>query len=375
MRYSSRLHIDLSIFAENVEKLRKLCPQNEIIFMVKANAYGHGVASIVQFSNNELGIREFGCASVGEAIYLRKKLPMNKFDIYVFSELNLGIENFNLAYLNQRILPVLNCDKDLDFVLGSSDFDKLPICLKFNTGMNRLGFDYQKVDELIKKIKQSGRNSIYHLMTHFSSASLSMVKNKKNIEQRARFAEIKSTFKAAGISVEKTSIANSGALEQGIGHEESHIRPGLMLYGPSSLAPQIQEKSLWNGRLISRLETQIIKTFPVTKGQPIGYGATPAFEKGIIGIISLGYGDGFTNNFQSVYLKHGNSKVRVVGRVNMDMAQILFPEDSTVIEGDLFEVWSDDSDLFQKICHQTKTIPYEIFCQLTSRIPRVYSIK
>ena len=68
MRSCSRLVVDFSLLESNYNALVQMCPHNDVIFMVKANAYGHGLEPIVHFAHDELGIREFGCASLEEAI-------------------------------------------------------------------------------------------------------------------------------------------------------------------------------------------------------------------------------------------------------------------------------------------------------------------
>lgn len=374
MRFRSRHFIDLEALGRNFEKLKSLCPNNKFIFMVKADAYGHGVLPIVRHSVTELGIKEFGCATLGEALYLRDELFDLEFEIYVFSDVQLELDECAEIYLNRRIIPIISNNADLDYILNNKDFNKFPICLKFNTGMNRLGLDLLDVESVITKLKENGRKSIHHLMTHFSSSSLSMKKNKRNISQREKFSDLKETFKSSGIEVENTSIANSGAIEQGVGLEESHVRPGLILYGPSSLLPQYSNLGHWTGEIISRLETYIIRFFEVKKGQPIGYGATPCPGDGVVAIIALGYGDGFSTRYLGAHIKHKGKVGVVAGRVNMDMAQIFFKKDEvpSLKVGELFTVWNHDASEFQKFSIETKTIPYEVFIHLTNRVPKIY---
>lgn len=374
MRFRSRLLVDLNILTENYQKLKKICPNNEVLFMVKADAYGHGILPICRHAVTELGIKEFGCATLGEAIHLRDELFDLEFEIYVFSDVQLGLQEKSEIYLNRRIIPILSNMDDLKFILDNSDFKNFPLSVKFNTGMNRLGIDYDRVDEVISLIKSKGRKSIYHLLTHFSSSSLSMKTNKRNIEQKARFKAIKEAFIEAGIELERTSIANSGAIEQGHGLEETHIRPGLMMYGPSSLIKPIREQSLWDGRVISSLETYVLKVFPVKKGQPVGYGATPVPYEGLCAIIALGYGDGFSTRYVGATLTHNGHLGKVVGRVNMDMAQVLFKNEAAnnLKVDDRFIVWRNDPSDILRLSDETATIPYEIFLHLTNRVPKVY---
>lgn len=345
--------------------------------MAKADAYGHGLVPIVSFSIKELGLREFGVATLGEAEILRRELPKLKFDIYVFSELELQGGGHNSSrsrsqsYLDYRLIPVISSEEDLDLILTKRDFRYLPLCLKFNTGMNRLGLSSDALPKIITKLKGAKRTHIFHLLSHFSTSSSLKV----TAEQRERFIHLKSQLKAHGIQVERTSLANSGAIEQGIALEESHVRPGLMLYGPSALG-LASDPGLWRGRLISRLETYILEVFPVKKGTPIGYGATPCPSEGHIALIPLGYGDGFSTHFQGVALKWYGLEGHVFGRVNMDMAQIFFPGPLPfgLKRNTSALIWSDDPIEFLSLCDQAKIIPYEVFCQLKNRMPRIYEL-
>ncbi len=374
MRLRSHLEIDLSLLDKNINLLNSITDGCETLFMVKADAYGHGLIPVTKFTHFESGIKEFGCASLGEALTLRHEIPHGRFEIYVFSDVNLEDEISTELYVNNRIIPVVSDEVSLELFLENSEFSKFPLCLKFNTGMNRLGIDYDKLEDVIRTLKKHGRNSIDHLMTHFSSASLSMKTNKRNIEQRDRFSEIKSTFKSAGISIEKSSIANSGAIEQGVGFEESHVRPGLMLYGPSSLMPNIQEKSLWQGSYISQLKTNIIKVFEVEKGTPIGYGASACPDRGVIAIVALGYGDGLSTTYTGTDLRINNREMKIVGRVNMDMTCLLLKEGSLsdFQIGDSLNIWDHDGYNVSQICKRAKMIPYEVFTSVSNRVPKVY---
>lgn len=375
MRFRSRQVISFNKLENNYNKLRTICVDNKIIFMVKANAYGHGVVQVVRHSVEKLGIKEFGCASLGEALQLREELYDLEFEIYVFSDVQVELRECSEIYLNRRIIPVISNREDLDFILTNRDFENFPLFIKFNTGMNRLGLDMDSVDDVIKSIKISGRKSIYHLMTHLSSSSMPISKNKRNLLQFENFGKIKNAFRSAGVDFEYSSISNSGAIEQGAGLEETHVRPGLIMYGPSSLLPQYSHLSRWKGEIISKLETYVISFFDVTKGQPIGYGATPCPSNGKVAIIALGYGDGFTTRYIGTHLYHGEVKGQVVGRVNMDMAQVFFPEDSLpdLKVGDTFTVWDHSVDKFAEFCKEAKIIPYEVFIGLTQRVPKRYS--
>lgn len=374
MRLRSQMEINLSLLDYNYQALKKICPNNEVLFMVKADAYGHGMVPIVKFSHFELGIKEYGCASVGEALRLREEIPDGNFEIYAFSDVQLSLKQAKEIYLNYRIIPVISNDSDLDFFLSDPDFKNFPLTLKFNTGMNRLGIHYSKAEEVALKLKKVGRNEIYHLISHFSCASLPMESNKRNIDQREKFKAIKEVFKNSNIEIQKSSMANSGAIEQGYCLEETHVRPGLMMYGPTSLLPQYRHLGKWEGKLISSLETVVINTFDIEKGMPIGYGASPCPGTGQIAIIALGYGDGFSTRYQNVELLQNGKVGKIVGRVNMDMAHIFFEQGGFNI-GDRFVVWDNSGENFMRICDGSNTIPYEVFIHITPRVPKIYVTK
>ncbi len=374
MRLRSHLEVNLGLLDQNINHLREITKNSEILFMVKADAYGHGLIPVTKFSHFESGIKEFGCASLGEALSLRREIPDGDFEVYVFSDVNLEDDISTELYVNNRIIPVISDEDNLKLFLNDKEFKRFPLCLKFNTGMNRLGIDYQDVEKVIEIIRLSGRKTINHIMTHFSCASLSMKTNKRNIEQMNRFKEIKSTIKYSGIDILHSSIANSGAIEQGVGLEESHIRPGLMLYGPSSLMPNLAHSSLWNGSNISSLKTNIIKVSEVEKGTPIGYGASACPDSGVMAIVALGYGDGLSTTFTGTDLKIDNKQMKIIGRVNMDMTCLLYKggKKSDFQIGDSLKIWDHDGYNVSQICKRAKMIPYEVFTSITNRVPKIY---
>ena len=375
VRHGSYLEVDLGLLKNNIELLRNLYKSNEILFMVKADAYGHGLISIVDFAYRECGVREFGVATLNEALYLRDQLPEFTGEVYVFSELGLTFKDHKDIYLSKRLIPVISRWPDLNAYLEDARiFSQLPLCLKFNTGMNRLGIPFEDTDKVISSLKEKGIKGLFHVMSHFANGSLSMKNNNRNKWQVERFQNVKESFEKAGIEIERSSLANSGALEQGVGSGETHIRPGLMLYGPSSLAPGIRSQSLWKGKVISSLKTYILHSFDVKKGEPLSYGSTPAPEDGVAAIVAIGYGDGLSTFYQGAELRYKGITGKVCGRVCMDMTTVLFPVGTELFQGDAFMIWSHDQEQIESISRQTKILPYELIIQLTARVSRIYKL-
>lgn len=376
MKFRSRLIVNLGNLAHNFLQIKKMAPQSEVLFMVKADGYGHGMIPIVRYAVTELGIKEFGCATIAEALKLREELGDLEFEIYVFSDIQIEEQENAEIYLKHRILPVISNQKDLDYVLHALEYKNLPICLKFNTGMNRLGLDAVDTPNIVNKLKQHGRSSVHHLISHYANASNPMSSDERNIFQHASFCEIKTFFQDSGITLIRTSQSNSGAIEQHIGFDDTHIRPGLMMYGPSSLNNECTHYRQFDGRVLSRLETHILRTFDVKKGDPIGYGSPACPHDGVVAVLAIGYGDGFSTRYSGVHLHHKGFEGQIIGRVNMDMTQVLFPEEARghIMAQEIFVIWGEkDGDLL-RFSEETKTIPYELFCSLLPRIPRVYRL-
>lgn len=374
MRFKTHLSINLSRMSDNFNNLKQLAPHNEVLFMIKADAYGHGMVPVVNFCLDNLGIKEFGCASIGEAIHLRNELESSQFDIYVFSDLVLSETICKKAYSSKRILPVISDLRDLEIFLNDSEFKYVPLCLKFDTGMNRLGFEVTQLDEVMRMLKSKGRTSIEHLMSHFSSSYVGKNINSKSGKQYNLFKEVKASFQSSGFEVNKTSMANSGAIEQDIALDETHIRPGLIMYGPSSL---LEFNPEWKGKNVSEFRTHIIKLKHIKKGDHVGYGDHVSKSGGTLVTLPIGYGDGIPSAYRNLTISHMGLKGKLIGRVNMDMSSFLFSDEAM----DKFEVdqgvhiWDESVASFVQTCREIRTIPYELFCLVSSRVPRIYSLK
>lgn len=371
MRYHTQLKINLSSLERNISKLKKIAPKNKILFMIKANAYGHGLGEISQFATNELGIEELGCASLGEAIYLRRNYPHINSKIIVFSDTNFNDESLHELYLDYNIIPVIHMLGDLESFLRNESFKYCPLYLKFDTGMNRLGLNFADIESIVSLVKKSGRQTVDHLMTHFASSYLKLKDNDKTNRQYSEFKNIKKEFLDNAISVTETSVSNSGAIEQEFGLAETHIRPGLMLYGPPSAIGNIGN---WNGECISNFQTKILKTMPITKGAPIGYGGHVCGDGGVLAYLPVGYGDGVLTSMTGSEITHKGHVGKIIGRINMDLTCVYFKigAEKDLIVGDKFSIWTHDANDVSKLAHQSKTIPYQLFCGVTSRVNREF---
>ena len=369
MRFGSELTVHLDHLAFNVAELKQKINSCEILFMVKANAYGHGLGEITHFSHHELNIKRFGCASLGEAIYLRQNFPQTLCDLWVFSDGgDLSDSEIKEAFLELNIIPVIHHLKDLKVFLNDRDFKFMPLVLKFDTGMHRIGLALEDQEEVIQLIKQSGRKQVDHLMTHFASSYIKHKAGDKTQRQLDSFHKVKAEMENAGLSIIETSCANSGAIEQGIGLEESFVRPGLMLYGPKSFP-----ESSWQGKCLSTLRSSVLRVLPVTKGMPIGYGGHVVAEDGFMAYLPLGYGDGILTTYSGVKINCLGEQAQFIGRINMDMCGLFFKKLPPGLEKDeKLVLWGEEGSDISHIAAQMKTIPYQLFTAISQRVPRRY---
>lgn len=362
MKFRSQLVVNLEHLKANLQYINKIAPNCQTIFMIKADGYGHGMIPLARYAFTELGITEFGCATLDEAKSLRRELPELNFDIYVFSDVQLNNLDSVETYTNERIFPVISTLAQLDFFLHQESFKFFPLNLKFNTGMNRLGLEIDKFEEIIKRLKKHNRNSIYHLFTHLANSSFSMTEDIHNVEQMDKFKNLKEKFQEAKIILERTSISNSGAILQNSGLDQTHIRPGIMLYTYP--------------KCVTKLETTILHVFPAKKDQPIGYNSIPCLRDGVVAILAIGYGDGFSTHYSGAHISHRGNIGEIIGRINMDMTFVLFPpsaKDEIKVD-DVVTIWGEKEGDLLNFSNETKTITYQLFCSLLPRIPRIYRL-
>lgn len=369
MRHSSYLEINLRFLSENLGKIKALSGKAEIIPMVKADAYGNGIIPITQHLVNEEKIKKIGVASLGEALKLSQECPDLDTEYLVFSDTEMADPDCRSAYKDFNITPVIHQPEDLKHFLGDDRLKDTPLIMKVNTGMNRLGFSLQELEKELPRIKNRG---VQHLMTHFAYSYAPLKAGDKTSRQLEEFSKAKKLLSDAGVEVKETSSANSGAIEQKIGVDETHVRPGLMMYGPPSVEPKI-----WDGHQISKFVTKVLKTFPVKKGTPVGYGVNVAGEDGFVAVLPVGYGDGVMTFWSGLKLIVNGHPCTVFARVNMDMMFLFFAPDvqGKIKTGDIVEIWNHDNRVITDIATQMRTIPYALMCGITGRIPRIYKIK
>jgi alanine racemase len=368
MRAHTRLEVYWARLARNWQRVQQLAPSARILPMIKANAYGHGLVPVGQFLSQEMKVETLGVATLGEAEAFLQETPSYRGRVMVFSETNLIEKEFHSRYNSPQIIPVVHDMPALEVFLHDRCYKHLPLVMKLNTGMNRLGIEENDWEVAGRTILKSGRKSIHHLMSHFAYSYSEYKEGDRTHRQVEAFQRGVALLRGMGISIEETSLANSGAIEQGIGTTETWVRPGLMLYGPHSFAGETE--------MVSSLVTHVMSVFPVKRGVPVGYGNHVTSEDGIMAILPLGYGDGFPTQSTGYRFSVNGAEARVFGRINMDMVFLFFPGASpgVVKAGDEVRFWDTDPRDVDAWARHMDTHAYQAMCSISSRVPRIYRL-
>ncbi|KEG09355.1 alanine racemase [Trypanosoma grayi] len=387
MRHSTYVEVLLQNISFNVNTVRRMVGKAGLITMVKGNAYGHGIERVSQHLHDMCDIRSFGVASLGEALTIRGSQPSiaesADNEIFIFSDteiLNEGCQSYYKPSGKYTVCltPIIGTPAQLKAFCTSTVFNKTKLCVKVSTGMNRLGLRPEELQDAVPLLKQRGGVDL--LLQHFAVAGSPQCVD-GTYAQYEVFKKARQLLVDSGVEVRATSVSNSGAIEQNIGVTETYVRPGIMLYGPHTNAPP----SPCDIRPASHFYTKVLHHFPVRRGDPVGYDLVPVEADGVVVLLPIGYADGFLRGYVGMPITVTPVDAvepitgSVHGRVNMDMtAVVVYPEVvgkdigsimAEVKDGARVEVWGGDIDCKAAA---VKSIPYELMCEISIRVPRVY---
>ena len=363
--------INLSNLIHNLGQVRsRISPDCKILAVVKANAYGHGSIEVSRELENA-GVDMLGVATVDEGVRLREA-GIEK-DILVLGLIcGEGVPDI----IKWRLTPVVY---SLPLVKSLSDAAihagiKLPVHVKMDTGMRRIGVTPDDAAEFVSEISKLKGIMTEGIMTHFAEADLDDKELVK--EQLSMFLSACNRIAQAGIRIPLRHVANSAAI---IDMKETHldmVRPGIMLYGYSP-SPQLEKKV--DLKRVMTLKSSIIylKTVPPKTGISYGRVFTTGRET-IVATLPVGYADGFSRSLSNTgqVIVRG-TRVPVIGRVCMDMTMVDVTDIPGVQVGDevtlIGGVEMDGKGISaDDIARWTGTISYEVLCRIGERVDRVY---
>jgi alanine racemase len=353
MSFAPRALIDLAALRHNLAKARSAAPRSRIMAVVKANAYGHGMLRVVE----ALGEADaLAVARVGEAVALRQ--AGIRHPLVVLQGCS-DREELEQATVHQLEL-VVHQPQQLQLLQQHGVTGPLTLWLKVDTGMHRLGMPQEQAVAAYRQLAAlPGLSAPVRLMTHFASAD-----DRDALETPQQWRRIETLARELGAEV---SAANSGGV---LGWPETHgdwVRPGIMLYGVS---PFINGPMAECGlRPVMSLQSRLIAVNRYKKGDAIGYGGTwTCPEDMTVGVVSIGYGDGYPRHTPSgtPVLLHGK-RVPLVGRVSMDSISLDLRSLPDAQVGDWVTLWGKGLPV-EEIAAAAGTIPYELLCGVTGRV-------
>jgi len=355
------LEINLNAISHNIKTYKSLLnPATKLLVMVKAFGYGAGIKEIGQILQHN-NVDYLGVAYTDEGLDLRSEgidlpiLVMNaersSFNDIIKNELEPSI--FSFKQIDSFIRKLID--------LGKKDY---PIHLKLDTGMNRLGFIEEEIDNIISIIMSQPEVRVKSIFSHLAGSDKSKHNDFTNQQIELFKTWANKLEKGLGYSVQK-HILNSAGIENFPEHQFDMVRLGIGVYGNSS--------SLKNLEPVGRLKTIITQIKNTPKESTIGYGRSGFAEEDLtIAVIPIGYADGFSrslSNGKGHVLVNGKL-APVIGNVCMDMT-LINVTDIECKEGDEVIIFGPERPIAD-LAEEMSTISYEVMTSISERVVRVY---
>lgn len=384
MRHAS-ITLNSAALTHNLNQvINKIPEKTQVLAMVKADAYGHGVRHCVPGLQqaDALGVACFDEAKQIRDLGWQKGLVLIEG---VFSQQEWA------ESIEAKCQSIVHHQNQVQWALANlpaADSPCRTIWLKLNTGMNRLGFEPEEIVAVAKTLVDAGYNLI--LTSHFANAD--RPDHPSNANQIKVFTDALTQLREQVDGHIKASLCNSAGI---INFPECHfdwVRPGIMLYGSTPLegisAQELQLKP------VMTFSASLMAIHNIAAGAPVGYGSRFVANRPIVkGIVSIGYGDGYPrvvdgsawvtvkpqpsegDRDSSTGAKEAVSyKCPVIGRVAMDMIAIDLTEVPNPTVGYQVTLWGDpdkSEPSVDEIANSAHTLGYELLCRVTQRPTRV----
>ena len=362
MRRNAWVELDFGVLRGNLGALRAvLSPGTQIILVVKANAYGHGMAAVAREAVAG-GVSWFLVSRMDEAVELRQSLPEGRI-LLLGAAWSCDLPEL----LANRITPVLVSEEQGRVLAAEARRlgAVLPCHAKIDTGMGRFGFAWEDAAAALARLRAEGGLAVEGVSMHFASAG--RPNDPFAVLQEERFRQVVTECERLGFTGLFRHIANSAAFAGQPHWDLDGVRMGILGYG-------------YGGRLMGlrvstkpflQWKTRIVQVKVVPAGFPVGYLSTHVTSAPTrLATIDVGYSDGFSrlmSNKGCVLL--GGRRAPVVGRVSMNFTTVDVGPEGAVREGDEVvligqqgaeAVWADE------LARWCQTIPYEILTNIRS---------
>lgn len=374
--YDSRptfAEIDLSALRHNFRLIQAtIADDTEILAVVKADAYGHGFMDVSR-ELEALGVNAFGVAFLAEGIQLRKsgidKPVLLLGGVYPGQERKcIGYNLSTTVFSLEQLISLNQAAKKL--------FRKALVHLKIDTGMGRLGIDYTEVPRFLSELKKLPHIHLEGVVSHFATADeLDESGTAFTALQAERFTAALAGIREAGFAPRYVHIANSAATFALPALQTNLVRPGIVLYG-SLPSPDFADKVQLMP--VMRLKSRVAMLKSAAPDTSISYARRyTTTAKTLVASVPVGYADGYprslTNRGQALVR---GVRVPTIGTICMDWLMLDVSAVPDVQVGDEVTLLGEDRQgnciHAEEVAAWAGTIPYEIFCGISKRVPRVY---
>jgi serine/alanine racemase len=369
-RSRSWIEVNLKHLKYNARVLKGLMPSGcELMAVVKANAYGHGAAQVSR-AMNEIGVKSFAVATLSEGIELRSNGILGDILVLGYTDIDQA-DQLKHYQLTQTII-------DYDYALALNNLQlRVPVHLKIDTGMHRLGMASRNVNKISQIFNLEGIK-IKGMFTHLSVADQ---KDEEAMEytrgQIEEFYCMVKQLKDRGIAIPKLHVQSSYGLMNYPELRCDYARMGIALYGSFSRKGDQTGLSVQLKPVLS-LKTRVAMIREVAAGECVSYGReAPLMRNSRIAILPVGYADGLprTLSFGKGEVLLRGKRTSIVGRVCMDQLLIDITDIPEVEPGDIATlIGSDEKDELSasEVAEAAGSITNELLCRLGSRLERIY---
>lgn len=366
--HATVLEVNLNALTNNLNVYKSYLPKNcGVIAMVKAFSYGSGSVEVASLLEKQ-GVDYLAVAYADEGVELRKDniktavMVMNPdaVDFDRMLEFNLEPEIYSLRILKELIhfLDSLHHPESFHF----------NIHLKLETGMNRLGFVEDELNELLAILRQHPYVVVRTVFSHLAASEEAQLDafTEAQIITFKRLSE--KITEGLPYQVKRHLLNSSGILRFPQAYFD-YVRLGIGLYGVDS-SSTIQDKLL----PIGKLKTRVAQIKQVKEGESIGYSRKGMADKDLkIGVLAIGYADGydrrFGNGIGEVFI--AGHRASIIGNICMDMCMVDITHIDDVHEGDEAEIYGKEISIIEQ-ARKIGTIAYELLTRISGRVKRLY---
>ncbi|KAB8317696.1 alanine racemase [Tolypothrix campylonemoides VB511288] len=365
------VEIDLSALSYNVKQLLKiLSPRTQLMAVVKADAYGHGAVTVAQ-TVLESGASWLGVATVPEAIQLREAGIKAPILILGASHTSEQIQ----AIAQWKLQPTITSPKQAlvfsDTLLTINHKTPVPVHIKLDTGMSRLGTNFREAAEFVQLVQRLPHLAIASIYSHLATADSPDPTIMK--QQQQRFEQAIAQLRTIGIEPPCLHLANSAATLTDKALHYDIARVGLAVYG---LYPADHLRSCIDLRPVLQVKARVTQVKNIAPGTGVSYGHQFIAPHELrLAVVGIGYADGVPRNLSNkMQVLIRGQRVPQIGTITMDQLMLDVSALPDVREGEvvtLLGTQEKEQISAEDWANQLNTISWEILCGFKHRLPRV----